>query len=74
MIAPADFASAASQWSKWSRTAPSTSRAASVVARRSLVWPTNSGSEMKHDTSAQPPVSRSSRVMFSALRFFVSSP
>ena len=49
-IAPADFVSAASQLSKWSRTAPSTMRCASTVARRSLVWPTNSGSRMKQLT------------------------
>ena len=71
---PADFGSAASQVSKWSRTEFSTRRAASSVARRSLVWPTNCGSRIKHETMAQPPVSRSSRVIWSALRFLTRSP
>ncbi len=52
----------------------STQRAASSVESRSLVWPTNCGSRMKIDRSAQPPVRRSSRVMCSALRFFTRSP
>jgi hypothetical protein len=46
------FGSAASQLSKRSRTAPSTSLAASAVASRSLVWPTNSGSRMNTDSIA----------------------
>ena len=73
-MAPADFVSAASQLSKWSRTAPSTSFCASTVASLSLVWPTNSGSLMKQDTSAQPPVIRSSRVICAALRLLTNSP
>ena len=42
----------ASQWSKASRTVLSTMRAASCVARRSLVWPWNSGSRMNTDSMA----------------------
>ncbi len=42
-----------SQWSKASRIVPSTRRAASWLASRSLVWPWNSGSRMKIDSSAQ---------------------
>jgi hypothetical protein len=73
-IEPAALVFAASQLSKWSRTAASTMRAASVVARRSLVWPTNSGSAMKQETSAQPPPVRSSRVMLAAFLLPTSSP
>ncbi len=66
--------SAASQLSNRSRTAPSTSRAASWVASRSLVWPTNSGSRMKTEIIADPPAITSSRVICAALRLEASSP
>jgi len=56
--------SAASQLSKWSRTAfpPPCGWRVTVGQRVLLVWPTNSGSRKSTDTSAQPPVNQSSRV------------
>ena len=62
------------KWSKWSRTAFSTSRAASGLVRRSLVWLWNCGSRMNTLSMISAPVITSSAEM--SLAFFcpISSP
>ena len=62
-----------SQWSKWSRTAFSTMRKASSVDSLSLVWPWNSGSRMKTESSAPDVLITSSAVMTAARLLLVSS-
>jgi hypothetical protein len=56
------------KWSKWSRTAASTMRAASGEVRRSLVWLWNWGSRMNTESMISLPVIMSSGVM--SLAFF----
>jgi hypothetical protein len=56
----------ASQWSNGSLIAFSTMRVASAVARRSLVWPWNSGSRMNTESIAPAPIITSSLVMAAA--------
>ena len=46
----------ARKWSKWSRTAASTSRAASGLVSRSLVWLWNCGSRMNTESMISAPV------------------
>ena len=53
----------ASQWSNGSLIAFSTMRCASAVARRSLVWPWNSGSRMNTDSMQPAPTITSSLVI-----------
>ena len=53
----------ASQWSNGSLIAFSTMRWASAVARRSLVWPWNSGSRMNTDSMQPAPTMTSSLVI-----------
>jgi hypothetical protein len=57
---------AASQWSKASRTAESTMRAASAVCSRPLFWPWNSGSRMNTEIIAAQPFITSSAVSAAA--------
>jgi hypothetical protein len=71
---PARSGSPDSQWSKWSRTSPSTQRAASGLASFSLVWPLNCGSAMNTESMAAAELSTSSAVIWPALRLPTSSP
>ena len=57
---------AASQWSNGSLIAFSTMRVASLVARRSLVWPWNSGSRMNTESMQAAPAITSSLVTAAA--------
>ena len=71
---PASLGSPASQLSMRSRTAPSTSFWAPVVASRSLVWPTNSGSGMNTEIIAEAEPITSSRVIEATRLLPTSSP
>ena len=64
----------ARKWSKWSRTAFSTKRAASRLVRRSLVWLWKCGSRMKTESISSTPLITSSAVMSLAFLWPTSSP